>query len=1034
MLFKHICGILIMKGWYWIMARKKIDRYDAHRIPCIDIFSMSKNKVEQHGKYIVRLDGEWQFATSDTEDGFRPYISNPTYPDQNGINKESKTSKSLILHKNSYEFDGILDYSLDLRHLIDYCEDKRSIKTYFKINQGKKYCLAFVKACFDKNTKEIREFFYRPDGFSITYDIDGEKTVINYVRYKRTASGAREGSCLFIAKDLYKHMMAWSSADIDQSKAKLIDSISWEAYIALTLSSIETTIVLDPRQFLFIKDKETVIKQGKAFEITNSPNRDCLIQRHNVYSDDENDGTLNNKNKIWDGEGLIDDSLFSDNEILKANYSDKCMLLLRGKLFKACMFRTHIQKWFKDNDISDETHKVSDLNGYTQAKKISDIKFIVPYSCLKFLKFKGDESEETVIKNWITDIAGKRTVPMFGIIKSDKKSKLANGQKIFTTYQMLNTLGFDENTASTFLQPTIEIMTKLSAPGKIGANFVKYYLDNYFFTPSTDYNDYGEESPDSSDTFKIFHYEEQTASTILKYDTDYYNTPHYRHIVRSLLKHIKKQTTDGRILIDGVYATLFCNGIELLKSVIDKNYDPDSNVKISITENGLEHILPLLKKTEIYTKRFSDNSKLLCARNPHITMGNYYLATNKKCIMNNKNKESVYDRYFVLSEEIVCVNAIDSDIMNTLNGCDFDSDTMLITNNTVMVNLLKQQLRKNGYANKFRVPFNNVQSKTITPDSKTSESSFLSAVDDKLSNNLIGEIVNLSQRLNSLIWMLAPLKVQQEKYINWNKWTAEIGNKIYEKGCCTLAVLSNIEIDSAKRSYHCNSTRELKKIRAILGKDYRKLTAYTSWLDNKKKINIPTINSDDKIMGFDILGLDPMGYIIQTITTAEQNTRKNISKATVTDYEFISGLLNNHNITNANSNCSDSFYSCLDALLNCYDYLDSQNVASKENYYFKRSFVKDCMQITKCCNMINNILIKDTVSSDALLWQLINILKDSSRLVKSPSDDAIYVIVDKSSDEYKSSSKEKRHDCPRALLWAALFVNQFEETFLTKQF
>ena len=1023
-----------MKGWYWIMARKKIDRYDAHRIPSIHVFSMSKNKIEQHGKFIVKLDGEWQFATSDIEEGFKPYISNPDKPDQNGINKKSKSSKSLILHKNSYEFDGILDYSLDLRHLIDYCEGNRSIKDYFKIIQGKKYCLAFVKVNFDKSTKEIREFFYRPDGFGITYDIDGEETLISYVRYKRTASGAREGSCLFIAEQLYEHMMSWSSAGIDQSKAKHIDSISWEAYVALTLSSIETTVILDPRQFLFIKDKETIIRHGKAFEITNSPNRDCLIPRHNIYSDADNDRTLTNKNKIWDGEGLIDDSIFAENETLKANYSDKCMLLLRGKLFKACMFRTHIQKWFKDNGISDETHKVTDLNGYTQAKTISDIKFIVPYSCLKFLKFKGDKSEETAIKNWITDIAGKRTVPLFGIIKSDKKSKLANGQKVFTTYQMLNTLGFDENTARTFLQPTIENMTKLSTPGEAGANYLKFYLDNFFFTPAPSYNDYGEESADISDTFKIFHYEEQTASTILKYDTDYYNTPHYRHIVESLLKHIKKQTSDVRVLIDGVYATLFCNGIELLKSVVDKNYEPDTNSKITITLNGSEQVLPLLKRTEIYTKRFSDNSKLLCARNPHITMGNYYLATNRKCMMNNKNKESVYDRYFVLSEEIVCVNAIDSDIMNTLNGCDFDSDTMLITNNTVMVDLLKQQLRRNEYSNKFRVPFNNVQSKTITPDDKTSEATFLSNVDDKLSNNLIGEIVNLSQRLNSLIWMLAPLKVQQGKYINWNKWTAEIGKNIYEKGCCTLAVLSNIEIDSAKRSYHCNSASELKKIRAILGKDYRKLKSYTSWLDNKMEINIPTINPDDKIMGIDILGLDPMGYIIQTITTAEQNTRKNISKPTVTDYEFISSLLNNLNITNTNSNCTDSFNSCLNALLSCYDYLDSQNVASKGNSYFKRSFVKDCMQITKCCNIINNILIKDTVSSDALLWQLINLLKDSSRLVKSSPDDAIYAIVDNKSDEYKFSSKEIRHDCPRALLWAALFVNNKSgnETYLSQ--
>lgn len=257
---------------------------------------------------------------------------------------------------------------------------------------------------------------------------------------------------------------------------------------------------------------------------------------------------------------------------------------------------------------------------------------------------------------------------------------------------------------------------------------------------------YTPESSDSSDTFQIFHYKERTASTLLEYDTEYYHTPHYKQVVKSLLNHIKAQVMEGRVLIDGVYATLFCNGIELLKCAIDKNYDPDANAKISIMLDGSLQELPVLKNTEIYAKRFSTNAKLLCARNPHITMGNFYLATNRNCVLNNAMKENVYDRYFVLSNEIVCVNAIDSDIMNILNGCDFDSDIMLITNNGVMVELLKKQLKRNGAANKFRGPFNNINSKRIVPDNSASESIFLAGVDDKLSNNLIGVIVNLSQR------------------------------------------------------------------------------------------------------------------------------------------------------------------------------------------------------------------------------------------------------------------------------------------------
>lgn len=56
-------------------------------------------------------------------------------------------------------------------------------------------------------------------------------------------------------------------------------------------------------------------------------------------------------NEIWDGESLLDESLFT------GNYADKHMLLLRNKFFKSCAFRTRLQKWFKDKNITLESLK-----------------------------------------------------------------------------------------------------------------------------------------------------------------------------------------------------------------------------------------------------------------------------------------------------------------------------------------------------------------------------------------------------------------------------------------------------------------------------------------------------------------------------------------------------------------------------------------------------------------------------------------------------------------------------------------------------
>lgn len=996
------------------MARTKVVKEAAQHIPSIEITRTGDKKIEHQGKNVLIIDGSWQYAFN-TNNEIKKYLSNPGAPENNGIDQNGKSFKEIVFEKSSYDFVGVMDYSLDLKHLLDYCEQGRKTKDYFKTYKSKNYCLAFVKVSFTPGTKDVREFLYRPDGFKISYDIkDKESKTIQYVRYKRTASGAREGSCLFIAKELYDEMMLWSSAGIDSDTAKSIDAVSWEAYVALTLSSIEKTFEINPRQILFVEDKEIPVQQGKAFEVTNDSYGNLTV--NNVdYSNSEK--SPKNDNKIWDGEGLIDDSLFTENIVLSDHYSDKCMLLLRGKFFKACVFRTHIQKWFSDNGITD----VKELNGYTKATRINEIKFIIPYSCLKFLKFKGNKEEKEVIKDWITSIASANKTPVFGIIKSDKASKLMNGEKVFTTYQMLNTLGFDEGTAEKFLEETKSTMLNLTEPGKKGAKYVKRYIDNIYFTPSNDQDEYGEESTSINDTFKVFHHKELTASKLLDYDFEYYKTEHYKEVVKSLLDHIKKQVTHGRVMIDGVYAYLFCNGIELLKHSIDNAFNPDLNSKNNVTVNSKTY--PLLNNTEIYSKRFDCNSKLLCARNPHITMGNYYLATNKHY--------NIYDKYFVLSNEIVCVNAINSDIMNTLNGCDFDSDTMLITNNSIMVDLLKQTLRKNKKTNKFRTPFNSIKSESKKPNGRK-ESIFLSDIDDTLSNNKIGEIVNLSQRLNSLVWMLSPLKKQNET--NWNNFFADIG-KLYKEGCCALAILSNIEIDSAKRSYQCNTKEEIKKIEKLMSnKDYVKLKEYTSWLNNKSNYQTPIFNDKEELWGHPILGLDPMGYIIKVITNTEKEALKNISKHTVENYVFFEGLFNNYGIIDKGSKCEESLNRCLDVLTKCYKHLTPKDKGSNKNikYKPKKDYTKDCLLISNCFNTVNQTLNKGTVPSNDLLWRLIKIMDDSSRIITTgPETDKTYFIV--TEKEYEQAAEEDRLKRPEQLLWGALFVSMSdEETYLIK--
>ena len=152
------------------------------------------------------------------------------------------------------------------------------------------------------------------------------------------------------------------------------------------------------------------------------------------------------------------------------------------------------------------------------------------------------------------------------------------------------------------------------------------------------------------------------------------------------------------------------------------------------------------------------------------------------------------DKYFVLADEIVCVNAIGENIQQRLNGCDYDSDTMLLTDEDLVVKATKANY------DKFLVPVCEVEK-------AKADSVDLATLDQKISINKIGEVVNLSQKLNSICWEL----VFDGKH--------DQANEVYQD-ICKLAILSGIEIDKAKRKYKADVAKELD----LLSKKYKNNT------------------------------------------------------------------------------------------------------------------------------------------------------------------------------------------------------------------
>ena len=158
--------------------------------------------------------------------------------------------------------------------------------------------------------------------------------------------------------------------------------------------------------------------------------------------------------------------------------------------------------------------------------------------------------------------------------------------------------------------------------------------------------------------------------------------------------------------------------------------------------------------------------------------------------------------YFNLTENIICVNAIGDNIQQRLNGCDYESDSMLVTNNP---GFIQHGLADIYYA--LSVPVCKVDPCGKTDYKNTPKD--IARLDRIIGNNKIGEIVNLSQFLNSLHWHI---------YFNADTSSPEsIENakqELYEiyYDICKLAVMSGMEIDKAKRLYPVDATKVIRSL------------------------------------------------------------------------------------------------------------------------------------------------------------------------------------------------------------------------------
>ena len=929
---------------------------------------------------------------------------------------------------NDELYSGHLPESLETIELERYISNCRKNNKYPNISQAfekgfafdgnKKNFLGYTDALIE--LKFSSKYAHRFDYYSKGLYFNG----IKYVRYKRSASSARNGKCLFIMEELYnRHMKKWS--DCGLSIENVDDLTSWEAYRGLTLSSIESTISLPCDSILILKDHETPIPDD--------------VTRPFSDLQETNEKTLTNT--IWDGEGLLDESIFLSRE--KYSSPNTSMLFLRGRFFKTCGFRTKLQKWFSDNNIT----SVEQLNGFTLAKTPKDIKLVITESSLKFCKFINADDEDFLAKsltNWVlgqginlsANYKNKSKNLLLGIVKTNHPTRFYDGKLVRTNYQLLNTLPLSREEVKELIRPSIEYLNLASESPLFFRDLIKCtpILKNLDPIPESNELDvhYVSESDDdladNSTQYKSYYVNE-----ILKRTNNLSGTKLYKDYRKAVLSNFRTHLIKGHILVEGTLATLFGNPAEFLYCTLKRNADYVLGSQLQYTKDNVNCISDVLQQNEIYCSHFNHEETLTCARNPHITMGNNLIVSNNTSI-------NFYEEYFTLSDEIVCVNAINCNIQQTLNGADYDSDTMLITNNEILVNSAKTAVSL------FKTPVNILDSNKKPIDPTISIEYQLSEIDAVISDNQIGQIINLSQELNSLIWESVRGQESKQKHYNLQTDFEDKYNEVTK-----LAILSNVSLDRAKRVYKIDINEALEEIKLherlyryhpveavieerplylqnLLGikpSDYTRdiYDIYTYFyqkpderikITTKKHVKKPnqkildSFGSNINLYQYDILDEDTENFIMSIYTINNNATHDctmshlyEIVKDKKFEKEikpFIKELISSHQISNSKplkltdlinipptysyaEGYAESIKEVVKKAFNSQRKIANKKQFSKEEKYTLRNEILD-----KCFSDVDNILKKYHSHVDYLIYLLLKNIDDNTLLTKEDKE------------------------------------------------
>ena len=390
-------------------------------------------------------------------------------------------------------------------------------------------------------------------------------------------------------------------------------------------------------------------------------------------------------------------------------------ILLRQHFCKMACFSSNIQLFFKDYfGDTYEIATVKDMWGNEHLAK--DIKLITTDNAMKWIKF-GVEYDYWCNKvNEIDDY--------FGIVKTAHKSKLGEVQRM--SYQMVNSL--DTKLMGDIIKTSLDYIIKLKKDDDV---FLDYLIKNKNFS-----NDY------------------EVLVALVNQDREFLRSEYFRDRKNKIIEVYTKNFKRGRIIQNADNLTIISNPYAMLLHSVGEDVENDDTFK---TEDIA---------IQCYSELFNDGEYLAGFRNP-------FNSKNNMDYLHNVLSDKI-TKYFNLGKNCIATNNIHTDFQDRNNGSDTDSDFLLVTNQSQIVECAKYSVLN------YPTIVNNI------PKEKNQYSNIMSdyaLVDNNLATSsfIIGESSNLAQIALT--------------------YTYNFDDQKYKDYVCILSVLAQVAIDSAKRRF-----------------------------------------------------------------------------------------------------------------------------------------------------------------------------------------------------------------------------------------